>query len=464
MSTTDDAEPWPVGAPELCRQVLLDDPYGRVMVDAEGIVLHANPAFVAMVGRPVDEVVGTVLGRFFTPDSLRVGARVMAQVRGTTEEDIPVDLELERADGTRVPVEVGGHRYFDHPVHPGLHLRIRPATRERWMERFLTELVSGASLDTCLSHLARAIDVAIPGGASAVLHQWDGTAFGEVATPTLERALWEEGTLDPEGAEALPWRRAMASGVLEHSDLDDLPAGYRAAAAARGLRSCWAHPVRVPLLGGPAAAVVVWRDVAGAPLLGHSLAIAKLTDAVALAIERDQSRRHLERAATHDALTDLLNRDELVRRLGDALAGTAGHPLAVLYVDLDRFKPINDEHGHRVGDDLLAAMGRRLRAAVADGDDIARVGGDEFVVVRHDVTGTAEALALADHLIEVAARPVSLGEAEISVGASVGLSLAPEHGRTPVDLLDAADRALYAAKRAGRGCIRIAGDEVAAPR
>jgi PAS domain S-box-containing protein len=172
------------------------------MVDADGTISYVNPAFAAMVDRAPEEIVGTIVGRYFSPTSLKVGARVMRQLQSTDEDDIPFDLDLERPDGSLVPVEVGGHPYFDHPTYPGLHLRIRPATRERWMERFLTELVSGASLDDCLAHLARASDAVIPGGASAILHGWDGTSFGAVTSPTVADGLWAEGRrgLGPEPA------------------------------------------------------------------------------------------------------------------------------------------------------------------------------------------------------------------------------------------------------------------------
>ncbi|HXH56523.1 GGDEF domain-containing protein [Iamia sp.] len=457
---------WPVGPPELCQQILVDDPYGRVMVDAGGTISYVNPAFAAMVDRPPEEIVGTIVGRYFTRASLKVGARVMRQLQTTNDGDIPFDLDLERPDGSLVPVEVGGHPYFDHPTHPGLHLRIRPATRERWMERFLTELVSGASLDDCLAHLARASDAAIPGGASAILHGWDGTSFGAVTSPSAADELWAEGRrgLGPEpvtdaGPEVLersplPWRRAMATGNGEHGTVDALPADYRDAARRQGYRSCWAFPVMVPPGSTPSAAIVVWRDQGAEPLLGHTRAVTKLGDGVALAIERDHSRRRLIWAATHDPLTDLLNREELMSRLSAAL-DDEDLPVAVLYLDLDRFKPVNDEYGHRFGDDLLSGVGRRLRGALRTGDDIARVGGDEFVVVCRGVGDVDHAVHVADALLAAIRRPFEVHGATITVGASIGFALAPLHGHRPVELIDAADRGLYAAKRSGRGCARV---------
>lgn len=458
---------WPVGPPELCQQILVDDPYGRVMVDAGGTISYVNPAFAAMVGHAPEEIVGTIVGRYFSPASLKVGARVMRQLQTTNDDDIPFDLDLVRPDGSVVPVEVGGHPYFDHPTHPGLHLRIRPATRERWMERFLTELVSGASLDDCLAHLARASDAAIPGGASAILYCWDGTSFGAVTSPTVADGLWAEGSrglgLEPateSGSEELehsplPWRRAMATGIPEYGPVDVLPAGYRDAARREGYHSCWAFPVMVPPGPTPSAAIVVWRDHGVEPLLGHTLAVTKLGDGVALAIERDHSRRRLVRAATHDPLTDLLNREELMSRLSVALGNDEALPVAVLYLDLDRFKPVNDEYGHRFGDDLLARVGRRLKDVLRAEDDIARVGGDEFVVVCRAVGHVDRAVAVADSLLVAVQRPFVVHGTTVAVGASIGLAMAPRHGRRPVELIDAADRGLYDAKRSGRGRTRM---------
>jgi diguanylate cyclase (GGDEF)-like protein/PAS domain S-box-containing protein len=451
---------WPVGSPDVCQQIVLDDPYGRLMIGLDGIVRHLNPAAAAMLGLPVEQVLGRSVADFLSPASVEVATRMLTQVLGTDQEDIPVDFEIARADGVMFPVEVGGHRYLDGPDQ-ALHLRIRPAARERFMERFLTELVSGAPLDKSLSLLTRSIDATVPRSATAIVHGWTGDHFGGASAPAVTEQLWQacrRAIVDTEARPALPWYRAMRSGRVDpvHCGVDDLPADLAAAAKADGHHACWVFPVLIPPDVAPTAAVVVWRGPEGDPLHGQSIAVGKMIDAVALAVERDRSHQRLVRAATRDPLTDLLNREELVNRMSALLDRSPPVPFGVLYVDLDRFKPVNDHYGHRFGDSLLALIGARLGAAVRSTDHLARVGGDEFVVLCPDLTADEAAIALGDALIAALATPLELGGISVLVGTSIGVALSPRHGRSPAELIDTADRALYAAKRAGRGCIRIA--------
>jgi diguanylate cyclase (GGDEF)-like protein/PAS domain S-box-containing protein len=453
---------WPIGSPDLCQRILLDDPYGRLMIDLEGIVRHVNPAAADMLGLPVDQVLGRSVADFLSPASVEVAARMLTQVLGTDQQDIPVDFELARSDGVMLPVEVGGHRYLDDP-QAALHLRIRPAARERFMERFLTELVSGAPLSTSLALLARSVDATVPASSTAIVHGWDGDHFTGASAPAVSERLWQAcrgAILDPDAREGLPWYRALRSGRVDavHCAAADLAEDLGEVARSEGYHACWVFPVLVPPDAAPTAAVVVWRRLEGDPLHGQSIAVGKIIDAVALAVERDRSQRRLVRAATRDPLTDLLNREELLSRMGALLDRSPPTPCGVLYIDLDRFKPVNDHYGHRFGDSLLALIGERLAAAVRSTDHLARIGGDEFVVLCPDLATDEAATTLGTTLIEALEHPIELGGVRLRVGASIGVALAPRHGHNPVELIDAADRALYAAKHAGRGCVRVAPD------
>jgi len=159
--------------------------------------------------------------------------------------------------------------------------------------------------------------------------------------------------------------------------------------------------------------------------------------------------RHLAR---HDPLTGLPNRVLLRERLDRALARSGRkNPLSVLCVDLDHFKAVNDTLGHPVGDDLLRAVAGRLSACVREGDTVARLGGDEFVVLLPDGQGRGQAEDLARRLIEAVAAPFEIQGHRITIGASIGLALAPEDGDHAEALLSNADLALYRAKAQGRG-------------
>jgi diguanylate cyclase (GGDEF)-like protein len=168
-------------------------------------------------------------------------------------------------------------------------------------------------------------------------------------------------------------------------------------------------------------------------------------------IADDQAR--LQHHATHDALTDLPNRALLLDRLTQALAERERTCCAVMFVDLDRFKDINDSGGHSVGDEVLIAVARRLVDATRPADTVSRLGGDEFVVLGERITGgEREARALARRLQKSLSEPVEVRGQAFSITASIGLSLA-RAGDDPEKLLSQADGAMYTAKRHGRNRI-----------
>jgi len=165
------------------------------------------------------------------------------------------------------------------------------------------------------------------------------------------------------------------------------------------------------------------------------------------------AEERLNYLAYHDPLTDLPNRLLLADRMRTALsrAERTGTSVALLYLDLDNFKHVNDTLGHEQGDRLLHAMAARFREAVRGEDSVARLGGDEFVIILEDVSDPAQPARLAEKLIAAVAEPVRLGGFELRMRASIGISLGPAHGATSEELLKAADAAMYRAKRGGRG-------------
>ncbi|MEZ5114882.1 MAG: EAL domain-containing protein [Candidatus Nanopelagicales bacterium] len=174
----------------------------------------------------------------------------------------------------------------------------------------------------------------------------------------------------------------------------------------------------------------------------------------------------LERAATHDPLTGLANRRLLHVRLSAAMQRCADRrsSLALLFVDLDRFKSVNDTHGHSVGDDVLQATADRLRRSVRAGDTVARVSGDEFVVVMEDLTGPDPVQRLAELLLARLAQPIPSDGSTVAVSASIGVTFQRADDlaefRSGEDLVSVADDAMYDAKAAGRAQIRWAGPTV----
>jgi diguanylate cyclase (GGDEF)-like protein/PAS domain S-box-containing protein len=169
--------------------------------------------------------------------------------------------------------------------------------------------------------------------------------------------------------------------------------------------------------------------------------------------ELKSAQRLLEHQATHDVLTMLPNR-QLFQEMGEqalARADRDGTTVAVLFLDLDRFKHVNDTFGHPVGDELLVEVAARLRDSVRKGDALARFGGDEFAICCEHPAGQREMLDLAQRLIAALARPAQLGAAVAQVGVSIGIAIGAGSRVTIDTLLRDADVALYRAKEQGRG-------------
>lgn len=169
---------------------------------------------------------------------------------------------------------------------------------------------------------------------------------------------------------------------------------------------------------------------------------------------KDEYLRHL---AFHDALTDLPNRFLLMERLSHeiVIAKRERFGLAVLFLDLDGFKSVNDQFGHAVGDELLREVAQRLRALVRQSDTVARLGGDEFVIALNNPANQDEVALIARHVVDCLAEPMQLLGNAVQIGGSIGIALFPADGPTPLDLIKKADAAMYVAKATGKNTWRF---------
>jgi diguanylate cyclase (GGDEF)-like protein/PAS domain S-box-containing protein len=175
---------------------------------------------------------------------------------------------------------------------------------------------------------------------------------------------------------------------------------------------------------------------------------------------RKLAEQRLNHLAHHDSLTSLPNRTLLTQRLAAAVGGEPRRGFALHFVDLDRFKAVNDVFGHQAGDELLRAMALRLSRLVRQCDLVARLGGDEFAILQADVASAEDAAAQADRIARAVSQPFTVRGRELTVGVSIGISVYPQHGDSGEGLLRAADLAMYQAKADGRGSFRFFDDEM----
>jgi diguanylate cyclase (GGDEF)-like protein len=250
---------------------------------------------------------------------------------------------------------------------------------------------------------------------------------------------------------------AIEQQVTAISDTDDADGDVAASIARAGLSEVVVTALR-GVQGSTAAvraAVAAGRSISAHQIECLELLAGQAVVAVSnsrLVGELQSAQEQLEHQAFHDALTGLPNRALMQRRLDEVLAArsTSGRTsVAVLFLDLDRFKEVNDSLGHEIGDELLIAVARRLRGCVRDGDLVARLGGDEFTILLKAVRGEQRPSALAERICHVMAQPFRLGGQEVSVSSSVGIALAaPTDGASEV--MRHADLAMYTAKAKGR--------------
>jgi diguanylate cyclase (GGDEF)-like protein len=170
----------------------------------------------------------------------------------------------------------------------------------------------------------------------------------------------------------------------------------------------------------------------------------------------------LTEIANNDALTGLPNRRLLEDRMAQAIktARRTRHIVAVLFLDLDFFKTVNDTHGHPVGDQLLKLVATRLKGLLRLEDTVARVGGDEFVILLANLTSEVQAITMAEKVVKVLTDSFQVEGQRLSIGVSVGVSLYPEHDVNEKNLIKMADNAMYAAKRQGRNCYALYRDKL----
>jgi diguanylate cyclase (GGDEF)-like protein len=238
--------------------------------------------------------------------------------------------------------------------------------------------------------------------------------------------------------------------------VDPLWHRYRDGALRRGLRACWSTPI-LAADGHVLGTLALYSKRPSLPTKGDIHFLEWHAKLAALAIERDKYESEIEHLAFHDVLTGLPNRRKFSSKLASVLerAERQDSMVAVLLLDLDRFKCINDTYGHLFGDKFLQVVSEKLRSCLDDDAVLARVGGDEFLLLLPWIRSDQAAVRVAESILEQLQDPVSVDGHEFYVTTSIGIAIYPRDGRDADTLLQSADTAMYAAKESGKNGYRM---------
>jgi diguanylate cyclase (GGDEF)-like protein/PAS domain S-box-containing protein len=441
-------------ATSLHSRLLARLPAVVAVVDGSGFLQTVTGPVEQLIGYTAEEVVGRNIAEFVRPEDV-VAVVSSLEIASTLTPGViagPMRMPYRHADGGWRVTEVWSANTVDDEEIGGIECLFLFESANGRFDEVLTSMAEGHPPDRTLPMLARAL---------AAFPVMSACCFVEAAARERRFHIPKDCPSLPGPGLAGPWDEVLATGLtIELTDLSKLPAPTRAAAAAFGLTSVWVYPVYATLEHRPIAALVVWNSGGNPPTPNQRDHIERAVTIASLAFSRRMAEQKLHDAAFRDPLTGVAN-----RRLLNSLASEHDDEkelVALLYVDLDGFKEVNDRFGHVTGDKVLAEVALRISAAVRPSDHVVRLGGDEFAVVCKSLVGTMEAVLIAQRVIDQIAEPVPAGaDTVVEIGVSVGIACTRSEVATFDELIKTADEALYAAKARGRGtwCL-VGGDEM----
>jgi diguanylate cyclase (GGDEF)-like protein/PAS domain S-box-containing protein len=431
------------------------------ILDEHGIIREVTSDEQTVLGHPVQALTGSSWFALLDPAELErawaIWERVLADP-GTQDRDV---FRARHADGHLEAVELTALNLLADPVVRGVVMTCRVVTAQKDGEALIAAqsavldlIAHGAPLHSTLEAVTQIVEEHTGGQAGVLLlspdaREFDVGAAGSAPAPLLD--LLRRARLTPSVAfETIDFRRPTVIG--------DLGADERTAELAPytdlfGVRAAWTIPIIENRADELLGLIAVFHHEHRPPA-AHERAVGDAAaQLAAIAVERERWKDRLSYQARHNELSGLPNRQSILERLDRALAATrpggGARTVAVVFVDIDRFKAVNDSYGHAAGDRLLVRFAGRLRNLVGPDDFVGHFGADEFVIIIDRASGLSDA-RFVTHRIDLAlAEPFSLEEGEVYLTASIGVALATgtESG---VELIQQADTAMARAKERGR--------------
>lgn len=370
-----------------------------------------------------------------------------------TIRDRTRDLEQTLRDNERITRDL--HRTAEEMEEEIGKRQFEETLREHQFS-ILEMIATDQNLEQTLTELVASIDQQLEDGmTSLLLLSDDGQTIGRTIAPSMPRP-YNEGLIGlPIGPQAGSCGTAMYRGepvIVEDIATDPKWEPYRDFALGYQLRSCWSTPI-ISANGMVLGSLAIYHRKPHTPDIKERRLVSGGVHLAGIAIERSQAEARIRHMAHHDALTDLPNRTLMEDRVNQAIlqVGREGGHAALILIDLDRFKNINDSLGHQTGDIALRQVAKRLRSCVRSSDTLARLGGDEFVICVPHLIDTVSLSRMAEKILQALDKPFELADLSLHIGASIGIALYPDDGYDSTELLRNADAAMYAAKDSGRG-------------
>ena len=398
-----------------------------LLLDAAGVVIHSNPALASALGTTPAALAGRdLLGLVHPEESAAIRDWLRAAAQGRAE----ATLRLRHADGSWRSLDLLGAPLAEPKDAARVIVEARDVTERRRKEDALRRSEERYTLATR--------------GADDGIWDWDLAADRIDYSPRWKAMVGAEE--DQVGDRPAEWFDRV-----HPEDLDALKADIAAHLQGESTRFHSEHR----LLGRDGSHV--WVLSRGAAVRDETGQVRRLTGTTTDITERKAGEQLLQHMAVHDALTGLPNRKAFLDRLFRSLrrAQRGGYQFAVLFLDLDRFKLINDSLGHVVGDQLLVALAERLSECLRPGDLVAHLGGDEFGLLVDHIQSPTDASHVAERVQASVSTPFKVGGQEVFTSASIGIAFSASGYDRPEDLLRDADTAMYRAKRLGSGRTQI---------
>lgn len=436
---------------EFYRRVLWFAPTPLCVTDTLGSVVFMNEAMEELTGYSAAQVVGQNMMSYLHPDDAgwvveNFMALAEAPDSGQFDSRNPwasVVFRIVGQDGSAIPVEVTGSSGLEDPAVGGVIYELRPANGQDLVARVLNGIASGDPIADLLATVLQLVATPPLQMDAAVLESRGGD-FQVVASTSEELA-----TVLADAPASPPWTTPFSD--PQFIAVDDLPAPLDHTVGMLGYADFW-HVGVESSQASISYRIVACTPVHQVPAMGAVNRVARATELAAAVLYRAHTDQVLERAATHDGLTELRNRAGFTEQI-EGLEPEPGQVVAMLFIDLDDFKQVNDSYGHGAGDMVLKAVADRLTGVTRAHDVVARLGGDEFaVLLRSSPERPLDhqlLQQLADRVLDEIGKPIDIGLGRrASVKASVGVAWSDETADIE-RLHHQADHAMYAAKRAG---------------